>query len=61
MNETESQFPCTLRHALIQPAMVAMLMFEKVRERNQDPSLKPAISLLESALKDLAEQIEALP
>jgi hypothetical protein len=56
MLQTHSQ----LRHDLMQPASVAVLMLEELRQRNQDQSLRIPLELLDQALSDLAKLIEAL-
>jgi hypothetical protein len=56
MLQTHSQ----LRHELMQPASVAVLMIEELKRRNQDESLRIPLELLEQALSDLAKMIEAL-
>ncbi len=49
-----------LRHDLMQPASVAVLMLEELKRRNQDESLRIPLELLAQALSDLAKKIEAL-
>ncbi len=49
-----------LRHDLMQPASVAMLMLEELTRRNQDESLQIPLELLAQALSDLAKKIETL-
>jgi hypothetical protein len=49
-----------LRHDLMQPASVAVLMIEELKRRNQDESLRIPLELLDQALSDLAKLIEAL-
>ena len=44
----------------MQPASVAVLMYEELRRRNQDERLKVPLDLLERALQDLAKTIETL-
>ncbi len=56
MIQTASQ----LRHDLMQPASVAVLMLEELRRRNQDESLLIPLELLAQALSDLAKKIEGL-
>jgi hypothetical protein len=56
MHHTNQQ----LRHQLMQPASVAVLMYEELRRRNQDERLKVPLDLLEQALQDLAKTIETL-
>ena len=56
MHQTTQQ----LRHHLMQPASVAVLMYEELRRRNQDERLKVPLDLLERALQDLAKTIETL-
>jgi hypothetical protein len=52
--------PSQLRHNLMQPASVAVLMLEELKRRNQDEQLKAPLDLLEQALNDLAKAIDAL-
>jgi hypothetical protein len=49
-----------IRHNLMQPASVAVLMFEELKRRNQDEQLRVPLELLEQALENLAKTIEAL-
>jgi hypothetical protein len=56
MLETQHQ----LRHDLMQPASVAVLMLEELKRRNLDISLQGPLDLLEQALRDLAKKIETI-
>jgi hypothetical protein len=56
MLETQHQ----LRHDLMQPASVAVLMLEELKRRNSDVSLQGPLDLLEQALRDLAKRIETI-
>lgn len=51
----------SVRHDLLQPAAIAMMMLEKVRDRNQDESLRIPLGMLEQALLNLASLINKLP
>jgi hypothetical protein len=49
-----------VRHELMQPASVAVLMIEELKRRNRDEQLKVPLDLLDLALQDLANKLEAL-
>jgi hypothetical protein len=59
-DRNDAQTSHALRHDLIQPATVAVLLIEDLKRRNRDESLQPSIELLEKALADLASKIENL-